>query len=138
MMAHCTGSIPPALGDLNWTLSDAANRVTVLVGVAYESDADQVTRVLQEIVEVEPAVAGEHSGGLLAGRVHLAGEAGPEPRRGDRHPGARGGAPRGVELGEVGGQGRVIELLAAEPGVELAEGAGVGAAGVGADRRAVQ
>ena len=39
-----------------------------------------------------------------------------------------------VELGEVGGQGRVIELLAGEPGVELAEGAGVGAAGIGADR----
>ena len=41
---------------LNWTLSDAANRVTVLVGVAYESDADQVTYVLQEIVEAEPLV----------------------------------------------------------------------------------
>ena len=41
---------------LNWTLSDAANRVTLLVGVAYESDADQVTHVLQEIVEAEPLV----------------------------------------------------------------------------------
>ena len=41
---------------LNWTLSDAANRVTVIVGVAYESDADQVTRVLQEIVAAEPLV----------------------------------------------------------------------------------
>ena len=41
---------------LNWTLSDAANRVTVLVGVAYESDADQVTHVLQTIVEAEPLV----------------------------------------------------------------------------------
>ena len=35
---------------------------------------------------------------------------------------------------EVGGQGRVIELLAVEPGVALAEGAGVGAAGVCAHR----
>ena len=43
-------------------------------------------------------------------------------------------APRVVELGEVGGQGRVIELLAGEPGVELAERAGVGAAGVVAQR----
>ena len=84
------------------------------------------------------AVAGEDSGGPLAGRVRLAGEAGPEPRRGDRRRGRRGGAPRGVELGEVGGQGRVIELLAAEPGVELAEGAGVGAAGVCAHRRVDQ
>ena len=37
-------------------------------------------------------------------------------------------------VGEVGGQGRVIELLAGEPGIEAAQGTGVGAAGVGADR----
>ena len=80
------------------------------------------------------AVAGEYPGGPLAGRVRLAGEAGPEARRGDRHCGAAGGAAGVVELGEVGGQGRVIEPEAGEPGVELAEGAGVGAAGVGADR----
>ena len=41
---------------LNWTLSDAANRVTVFVGVAYESDVDQVTRVLREIVTGTPPV----------------------------------------------------------------------------------
>ena len=41
---------------LNWTLSDAANRVTVVVGVAYDSDADQVTRVLRETVSAEPLV----------------------------------------------------------------------------------
>ena len=41
---------------LNWTLSDAANRVTVFVGVAYESDVDQVTRVLREIVTGTPLV----------------------------------------------------------------------------------
>ena len=41
---------------LNWTLSDAANRVTVLVGVAYGSDVDRVTRVLQEIVAATPLV----------------------------------------------------------------------------------
>ena len=40
-----------------------------------------------------------------------------------------------VEFGQVGGQGRVIEPEAGEPGVEVAEGAGVGPAGVGADRR---
>ena len=40
-----------------------------------------------------------------------------------------------VELGQVGGQGRVIEPEAGEPDVELAEGAGVRPAGVGADRR---
>ena len=39
-----------------------------------------------------------------------------------------------MELGEVGGQGRVIEPEAVEPGVEPAEGAGVGAAGVFADQ----
>ena len=59
-----------------------------------------------------PAVVGENSGGLLAGGVRLAGKAGSEPRRGNRHRGARGGAAGVVELGEVGGQGRVIELPA--------------------------
>ena len=39
-----------------------------------------------------------------------------------------------MELGEVGGQGRVIERAPVELGVELAVGAGVGAAGVVADR----
>ena len=77
---------------------------------------------------------GEHPRGLLAGGVGLAGKPGPEPRRGDRHRGARGGAAGVVELGEVGGQGRVIEPEAVGPGVELAEGAGVGAAGVCAHR----
>ena len=76
------------------------------------------------------AVSGEHPCGLLAGRVRLAGESGPEARRGDRHCGAAGGAAGVVELGEVGGQGCVIEPETAEPAVELAEGAGVGAAGV--------
>ena len=39
-----------------------------------------------------------------------------------------------LATGEVGGQGRVIGVPAVEPGVELAEGAGVGAAGVCAHR----
>ena len=41
---------------LNWTLSDAANRVTVFVGVAYGSDVERVTRVLWEIVAATPLV----------------------------------------------------------------------------------
>ena len=41
---------------LNWTLSDAANRVMVFVGVSYDSDVDQVTRVLREIVAGTPQV----------------------------------------------------------------------------------
>ena len=39
-----------------------------------------------------------------------------------------------MQLGEVGGQGHVVELAAIEPGVEPPERAGVGAAGVRADR----
>jgi len=39
-----------------------------------------------------------------------------------------------VEPGEVGGQRGVVEPPATEPGVEAAQGAGVGAAGVGAER----
>lgn len=41
---------------LNWTLSDAANRVTVFVGVAYGSDAERVTRTLRQIVTDAPLV----------------------------------------------------------------------------------
>ena len=40
----------------------------------------------------------------------LAGEPDPELRRADRHRGTRGSAPSVVDLGEVGGQGRGIEL----------------------------
>ena len=40
-----------------------------------------------------------------------------------------------MELGEVGGEACVLEPAAVEPDVELAEGAGVGAAGVVTDRR---
>lgn len=35
---------------VNWTLSDASQRITVTVGVAYGSDVDRVTCVLQEIL----------------------------------------------------------------------------------------
>ena len=41
---------------LNWTLSDAANRVMIFVGVAYGSDVDRVTRSLREIVAAAPLV----------------------------------------------------------------------------------
>ena len=53
---------------------------------------------------------GEHPRGLLAGGAGLAGELGLEPRRTDHHRGDRGGTPSVVELGEVGGHGRGIEL----------------------------
>ena len=43
-----------------------------------------------------------------------------------------------MEFGEVGGEAGVLEPAAVEPGVELAEGAGVGAAGVVTDRRVDQ
>ena len=47
-----------------------------------------------------------------------------------------------MQFGEVGGQRRVVELAAVEPGVKPPERAGVGAAGIRADgastkRRAV-
>ena len=81
-----------------------------------------------------PAVAGEYPGGPLAGRVRLAGELRAEAGRGDRHRGAARGAAGVVELGDVGGEAHVIERAPGESGVKLAEGAGVGAAGIGADR----
>ena len=68
-------------------------------------------------------------GTSLTGGTRHPDEPGAEARGGDRRRGRRGGSPRVVELGEVGGQGRVIEPAAIEPSVDLAEGAGVGAAG---------
>ena len=77
-----------------------------------------------------PPVAGEHPGRPLAGGSGLPGELRAEARRGDRHRGARGGAARVVQLGEVRREGHVIELAAVEPGVEPPPRPGVGAAGV--------
>ena len=51
----------------------------------------------------------------------------------NRHRRARRGAAGVAQLGEVGGQGHVVELAAVEPGVEPPQRAGVGAAGVLAD-----
>ena len=79
-------------------------------------------------------VAGEYPGGPLAGRVRLAGELRAEAGRGHRHRGAARGAATVVELGEVGGEAHVIERAPGEPGVTAAPGAGVGAAGISADR----
>ena len=82
-----------------------------------------------------PPVAGEHAGGPGAGRGRLAGEPRAEAGRGG--PTARALAdarPRVVELGEVEGEGRVVERAAGEPGVEPVERAGVGPAGVRAER----
>ena len=85
-------------------------------------------------VRAPPAEAGQHAPGGRPGRIRLAGELGAQPRGGDGHRGARGGAARLEQLGEVGRQARVVELPAAEPGVEPAQSPGVGAARVRADR----
>ena len=58
----------------------------------------------------------------LAGRIPIS-----------SHRGARRGAPGVVQLGEVGGQGYIVEFAAAEPSVEPAKRAGVGPPGVLAD-----
>ena len=72
-----------------------------------------------------PPVAGEHPGGSLTGRARPACELRAEARRGYRHRGARGSAPRVVQLGEVGGQVRVVERAPVEPGVEPPQRPGV-------------
>ena len=56
------------------------------------------------------------------------GEAGPEAGRGHRRRGACRGSPQVVELGEVGGEGCILEPAAVEPGVEAAERPGAGRA----------
>ena len=80
-----------------------------------------------------PPVAGEHPGGPFSGRIRLTAELRAEAGRGDRHRRARGGAAGIVQLGEVGGQGHIVERPAVEPGVEPPQRAGVGAPGVLAD-----
>ena len=77
-----------------------------------------------------PPVAGQDPGGAFPGRARLMGEAGPEARRGHRRRGACRGSPQVVELGEVGGEGCILEPAAVEPGVEAAERPGVRPAGV--------
>ena len=81
-----------------------------------------------------PPVAGQDPGGAFPGRARLMGEAGPEARRGHRRRGACRGSPLVVELGEVGGEGCIIEPPSVEPGVEAAERPGVRPAGVRAER----
>ena len=56
---------------------------------------------------------------------------------GDHHRGGRGRAAGLVKVPQVGGEARVVERSSLEPGVELAAGHGVGAAGVGR-RRALE
>ena len=75
-----------------------------------------------------PPVPGQHPGRPLADGSGLPGELRAEARRGDRHRGARGSAAGVVQLGEVGGQGHVVELAAVEPGVQASQRPGVGAA----------
>ena len=66
-----------------------------------------------------PPVAGEDPGGAFPGRARLAGEAGPEAGPGHRRRGAGRGSPMVVELGEVDGEGRILEPAVGEPGVDL-------------------
>jgi len=44
---------------VNWTLSNSLTRVELRVGVAYESDVEQVRKVLLEVAEAHPAVLRE-------------------------------------------------------------------------------
>lgn len=44
---------------LNWTLSSSVNRLQIAVGVAYDSDPEQVSRLLMEIVSSQPNVMKE-------------------------------------------------------------------------------
>ena len=56
-----------------------------------------------------PPVAGEDPGGAFPGRARLMGEAGPEARRSHHRRGVRRRPALVVELGEVGGEGLVVD-----------------------------
>ena len=115
-----------ALADLR--ASAEAQRILggmYVTGAGVPQDAAEAVawyRRAAEAVAGRSAVSGEHSSGP-----------GTAPRRPPLRRSRRRGRRRGAR-GEVGGQGRVIELPAIEPSVELAEGAGVGSAGVVAHR----
>ena len=74
--------------------------------------------------------AGSSTGSVRRRRARRSRRRAGEPRaeagRGDRQRGARRSAPRVVELGEVEGEGRVVERAAGEPGVEAPERASLG------------
>ena len=91
-------------------------RLALLVRLA-PADGDQHPVAVGRVGDVGPA-EGEDPGGAFPGRARLPGEAGPEARPGHRRRGACRGSPQVVELGEVGGEGRVLEPPAVEPGVE--------------------
>ena len=81
-----------------------------------------------------PPVAGQDPGRPFPARARLAGEAGPEARRGHRRRGARRRPALVVKFGEEGGEARILEPPAVEPGVEAAERPGVRPAGVRGER----
>ena len=74
---------------------------------------------------------GQHAIGARAAH-RGAGQRGAEGDGGDHERGGRGGAAGVEERGEVGGERGIGGRLSAAPRVELAQGAGVGVAGVGA------
>jgi potassium efflux system protein len=50
---------------VNWTLSDQITRVVIDVGVAYDSDVDEVTRLLIDIAGSHPKVLKEPAPGVI-------------------------------------------------------------------------
>lgn len=50
---------------VNWTLSDQVTRVVIDVGVAYDSDVDEVTRLLLDIAGAHPKVLKEPAPGVI-------------------------------------------------------------------------
>ena len=79
----------------------------------------------------------ERAPGERPDRHGSAGIAGGPLDGGDHHRSGRGRAAGLVKVPKVGGEARVVERSSLEPGVELAAGHGVGAAGVGR-RRALE
>ena len=79
----------------------------------------------------------ERAPGERPDRHGSAGIAGGALDGGDHHRSGRGRAAGLVKVPKVGGEARVVERSSLEPGVELAAGHGVGAAGVGR-RRALE
>ena len=86
---------------------------------AARSAAPERPRLPAAAIGGGPPVAGQNPGRPFPGRIGLAGEAGPEARRGHRRRGARQRPALVVELGEVDSEARILERPAGEPGVHI-------------------
>ena len=109
----------------------AVDQASALGGLRALEAASGAARGVGSVRSPKPL---ERAPGERPDRHGSAGIAGGALDGGDHHCSGRGRAAGLVKVPKVGGEARVVEWSSLEPGVELAAGHGVGAAGVGRRR----